>query len=614
MSTRAMLPRMRTAAITTGVLAVAAIVPLAVGSATISKLTVAATYTGYSDDNGNGVRDWDDLLTYTFTLTTTGGTSTTEITALTSADLTIATIDAPDGMRVSGSNTTTFTVTGRAVIPTGGDAAAFAPVFDLVTDEPPAHAEQRGSVTATVVDLADPAPVTAISATASATLVELVGDTGDGLAAAGDRVDYTVAVTNDGTEPVGDVAATSDGMTGAGPALVDAGDTSAPFAVGSHTVTAAEVVGGEVPARGIDVSAMGESGAAAAASATAPAIATVTPAFALTVDATASFSDGATGDPVAWPATGDLVALSGITATNASDVPIDGFRLAGAPLACDGAATALAEGDEGVCAGSSSSPLTRADLVSGVLSLAGVTGEVRYGGAWHPAVLSLPTVPLDDATPAFGLTVTGALDDADGDGLANAGETIAYTLVVRHDSPLSLPDLLATVTDDGSDLSLGAVLPAAAAVAPGEALTVTALYEVTAADEARGSVTYAATLVPAMTGLTLDPLAAAPVAIAAGPVATGPEPEPAETDTTEAAVESAAVPAGTPETAEPTSTPSASATAAATAAGSDDATLSLTGARVGGLGALAAALVGLGTLALVAGRPRTAHVAARHVR
>ncbi|WP_156165221.1 hypothetical protein [Demequina rhizosphaerae] len=620
MSKRAMLPRVRTAAITTGVLAVAAIVPIAVGSATISKLTVAATYTGFSDDNGNGVRDWDDLLTYTFTLTTTGATSTTEITSLTSADLAITAIDAPDGMRVSGSNTTTFTVTGRAVLPAGGDGEDFAPVFDLVTDEPPAHTEQTGSVAATVVDLADPTPVTTISATASATLVELVGDTSDGLAAAGDRVDYAVTVANTGTEPVGALGATSDGMAGASAAVVPAGSGAAPFAVGSHTVTAAEVVAGEVPARAIDVTATGESGASASTSASAVAVATATPAFALTVEASAGFVAGATGTPVTWPDVGDLVAMSGITAANASDVGIDGFRLLGAPLACDGSATALARGDAGVCADTATAPLTRADLTTGTLSLAGVTGEVLYGGAWLPATLSLPTIPLDDATPAIGFTVAGTLDDANGDGLANAGETVTYTLTVRNDSPLSLPELVATATDDGADLTLGALLPAGETVASGDALGVTAGYVVGAADETRGTLTYTATLEPRMAGLDLAPIASAPVVIAAGPVATAPEPDPEDTTgATETAVESAAVAAGG--TATPTASPSASASPAASPESSDAAdasdaeTLSLTGAaRAGGLGALAAALVALGTIALAASRPRTVSVGARHVR
>ncbi|WP_156171956.1 hypothetical protein [Demequina rhizosphaerae] len=622
MSKRAMLPRVRAAAITTGVLAVAAIVPIAVGSATISKLTVAATYTGFSDDNGNGVRDWDDLLTYTFTLTTTGATSTTEITSLTSADLAITAIDAPDGMRVSGSNTTTFTVTGHAVLPAGGDGEDFAPVFDLVTDEPPAHTEQTGSVTATVVDLADPTPVTTISATASATLVELVGDTSDGLAAAGDRVDYAVTVTNTGTEPVGSLGATSDGMAGASGAVVPAGATAAPFAVGSHTVTAAEVVAGEVPARAIEVTATGESGTSASISASAVAVAAATPSFALTVEASAGFVAGATGTPLTWPGVGDLVALSGISAANASDVGIDGFRLLGAPLACDGSATALARGDAGVCADTATAPLTRADLTVGTLSLAGVTGEVLYGGAWLPATLSLPTIPLDDATPAIGFTVAGTLDDANGDGLANAGETVTYTLTVRNDSPLSLPELVASATDDGADLTLGALLPAGETVASGDALAVTAGYVVGAADEARGTLTYAATLEPRMAGLDLAPIAAAPVVIVAGPVATEPEPEPEPEDTTgatEAVVEAAAVAAGGTST--PTASPSASASPAASPEASDAAdasdaeTLSLTGAaRAGGLGALAAALVALGTVALAASRPRTVSVGARHVR
>ncbi|WP_062298899.1 DUF7507 domain-containing protein [Demequina maris] len=611
MGKKAMLPRLRTAAITAGVLAVA-IVPLAAGSATISKLTVAATYTGYSDDNGNGLRDWDDLLTYTFTLTTTGGTSTTEITSLTSTDLAIDTVDAPHGMRVSGSNTTTFTVTGRAVLPAGADGTGFAPTFDLITDEPPVHVVLTGSVTASAVDLADPAPVTAITATGSATLVELVGDTTDGLATAGDRVDYSVAVMNAGTEPVGSLAATSAGMAGAGAGVLAVGGSSAPFAVGSHTVTAAEVVAGEVPARAIEVTAAGESGASATTTASAPAVAAATPAFALTVNASAGFLAAAGGTPVTWPVVDDLVVLSGITATNASDVPIDGFRLLGAPLACDGAAVALARGDAGVCADSAPMPVTLAALAAGALPLAGVTGEVLYGGAWLPATLSLPTIPVDDATPALGFAVTGTLADTNGDGLANAGETVTYRLTVRNDSPLSLPDLVATVTEDGgADLTLGSLLPAGAVLPSGDSLTVTATYVAGAADEARGSLTYAATLRPTMAGLNPAAITAAPVVIAAGPVATGVD----ETGgTTASEVESAVV------TSEPTSAASATpTTTGSTGDGTDDAAdtaaLSSTGAdRVGLLTVLAALMAGLGTATLAANRPRTAHVDARHVR
>jgi|GEM_PF-5054630 len=619
MNPTARMPRAAAAALAAGMLGAASLTPMAwADSAVISNLTVAVDFAGFTDGNGNGTLDASDTLAYTFTLTATDGTSNAEILDIAATGFTVTAVDAPDGMKVAGSGTTVLTVSGTPVVGAGWTGTAYAPVFTLTVEQPPAHTIVIGTVAGTAVDV--PAVATAVDATATSTLVELAGDTTDGLATLGDRIDYAVTVANTGDEAVSGVVATLGTTTATDPGPLAPGASTAALSLGSREVTAADLVAGAVPAADVDVAATGASGAPASATAVAAAVPTLAPAFSLVLTADASFTDPTGTTEVTWPAVGDLAALTAVTVTNGSALPIDAFRLVGAPLACDAPDAALAPAASSAACPDASAPVTGADLLAGSLGLSGSNAEVLFGGAWLPASLAVPSVPVDDATPAVAFDATGALADVNGDRIANAGETVTYTLTVTHGSPLSLPDLSASLTEAAdSDPGLTG-LPSAIAIHPGDAYATTAVHTVTAADEARGAITLLAVLEPTLTGFTLDPVAAAPVTILAGPAPTASGPEPTEEPTDEPTDEPGDDGAGTLATtadaadaadaSDPTPTPTPSPAAA------DPESLSTTGPA--GLArhlGTAATLTVLGALALLLARPRAPRARpARHAR
>ncbi|MFJ8043942.1 isopeptide-forming domain-containing fimbrial protein [Kitasatospora sp. NPDC096147] len=94
------------------------------------------------------------------------------------------------------------------------------------------------------------------------------------------------------------------------------------------------------------------------------------------------------------------------------------------------------------------------------------------------------------AAPKLDLAKTGKLDDANGDGKANPGETVAYGYTVTNTGNTTVGSI--TVADDKIPAP-GAVVCAKTTLAAGEKTTCTATYTVTEADAKAGSITNTAT-------------------------------------------------------------------------------------------------------------------------
>jgi uncharacterized repeat protein (TIGR01451 family) len=92
-------------------------------------------------------------------------------------------------------------------------------------------------------------------------------------------------------------------------------------------------------------------------------------------------------------------------------------------------------------------------------------------------------VPTPDRAPALELVKDGVLNDANGNGRADVGETIDYTFTVSNTGNVTMANT--TVVDD----RVAAVTPASATIAPGEDATFTANgYTVTQEDVDAGEV------------------------------------------------------------------------------------------------------------------------------
>lgn len=129
--------------------------------------------------------------------------------------------------------------------------------------------------------------------------------------------------------------------------------------------------------------------------------------------------------------------------------------------------------------------LTQADVDSGSLSnTATATGTPARGDALSEDATATLTLP---AVPGLSIIKTGKLSDTNADGVANPGETIAYSFVVTNTGNVTLHDVV--VNDP-----MVTGVPTIGDLAPGDSQTVAASpYTVTRADAAAGSIENRAT-------------------------------------------------------------------------------------------------------------------------
>lgn len=427
-----------------------------------------------NDDNGNGVADVDETIEYSFLAQNTGNVTLTDV-AVTDVRVTglaplTATI-APGGSQVYTADP--YTVTQADV--DAGQVLNEA----TVTGSAPGGGTVPSDPVTNIVEVPD--PIGAMVADKTAALDDV---NGNGVADEGEQISYTIVLTNTGNVTLHDVSATDAMLTGLTPVTVAslAPRASATFTADPYTVTAQDVDDGVV----LNV-ATGSGTTPGGATVTSPEDSVSTPTFdpGMLMEKHAALDD-ANGNGMAD--LGEEVVYT-FSVRNTGNVAIDGVTIA------DPRVTGVTPGSATVAVGQTlvftADPyiVTEADILAGNLENTATASGTPDGGTaitTPPSVVNVPPAPV---APSLQVDKQARIIDADGNGLAETGERIEYTITVTNTGNVTVTDV------EISDPKLVNLTPSSvASLAPGESVTATAdPYVVTEADAARGSVTNVAT-------------------------------------------------------------------------------------------------------------------------
>ncbi|BCW11871.1 hypothetical protein NtRootA4_29340 [Arthrobacter sp. NtRootA4] len=443
-------------------------------SAPAPSLSIEKTAGTPVDKNNSGITDAGDTIAYTFVVTNTGniplhdvkvndpkiGSVTCEKNALSPGESISCTGDASyvvtDMDELHGSVDNTATSTGTD------------PDGDPVTSPP--------DTTTTKVTV--PAPSLSLEKFAAAP----VDVNNSGITDAGDTIAYTFTVTNTGNVPVTAVevvdplaGAVTCKVTELAPGATTNCAADAPYVVTSAD-EAAHVVRNTAHAEGMDPD---TDKVVSDPDTTNTPVTEQAPALTLEKSAGAIKDANASGIIDA----GDTIDYTFVV-TNDGNVPVRRITvndpLAGA-VTCE--AADLAVGASTHCRATAPYVLTQADVDAGkVHNVATATGT-------DPD--NQPTTSNEDSTTtnvphaaALVIDKSAALVDADGDNLADAGETVNYTFAVTNTGTVTLNDV---VVDDPMLGKAGVTIECpTTSLAPGETVTCTAAYKVQAKDVESG--------------------------------------------------------------------------------------------------------------------------------
>ncbi|UPL10575.1 DUF7507 domain-containing protein [Microbacterium sufflavum] len=428
------------------------------------------------DVNANGITDEGDTIAYTFTVTNTGNVTVAGI-AVTDALVGAVTCDvttlAPGA--VASCTAAPYTIT--AADETAGEVANSA---SAAGTDPGGDAVPSNTDTTTTPVVAS-APSLTIDKAAGAP----VDVNGNGVTDAGDTIAYTFTVTNTGNVPLADVAV-DDPKVGA--VTCDA-TTLAPGAVASCTAATYTITQADVDNGSVDNSATATGTPPGEPAITSDPDTTSTP-----TDQTASLVlDKTAGTPVDVNADGltdegDTIAYT-FTVTNTgtvtlTDVAVDDPKVG--TVTCD--VTTLAPGAVATCTAAPYT-ITAADETAGEVANTATAAATDPGGDPAPTADDSTTTPVVASAAALTIDkVAGAPVDVDGNGITNAGDTIAYTFTVTNTGNVAVSEI--TVDDP----KVGAVTCDLTTLAPGAVANCTAApYVITAADETAGEVANTAT-------------------------------------------------------------------------------------------------------------------------
>ena len=438
----------------------------------------------------------------------TGGLALTESVSTT----TFSMVGQQIGYTFTVTNTSNTTVTGVAVgdVFAAGTSANLTPICTPTTTlNPTASVTCTATYTVTQADLdrgsiVDTATATAsnggtlplgsnptgttVSANQTATLGVVQTAAPSTVAAVGDVVTYQVTITNTGNVTVSGISGgeTTTG-TGTVPTVICPSGPLAPglsvVCTASYTVTQADLASGTITATVVATGTSPTGGPVT--SLPSPASVTVKQSGALTMTKTATPTD-TNHDGVLDP--GDAIAFSFLL-TNTGDVKLTAVGVtdptAGA-VTCP--STTLDPAAQMTCTATTPHTVTTADVTAGTVdNTATAHGTDPAGRPVTPPVSSVSTPVFAPAT--LQLTgKSGAIVDANGDGVRDAGDTVAYTFTVTNNSNVALTGL--TVTDP----KLGTLTCMTTTLAVGASTTCTSLpYTLTQADVDAGDVTTTAT-------------------------------------------------------------------------------------------------------------------------
>ncbi|WP_261165952.1 DUF11 domain-containing protein [Microbacterium sp. Marseille-Q6965] len=426
------------------------------------------------DVNGNGLADAGEIIRYSFLATNTGTLTLTDV----AVDDPKVTGISPVSARLIPGQRVLFTADPYTVTQADVDSGAVENEA-TGTGRAPDGAEIIPPPSATVVDVPQAAP--ALRAVKSGQLADA---NGNGVADAGEVIDYAVVVTNSGNVTLSDVSVDDPKAGAMAPVSVAslAPRESVRFTASPYIVTEEDVATGVVRNTATAAGTAPDS-ARVQSPPSSTEVETVRPG--LTLGKSAELSD-ANGNGVAD--VGETITYT-FEATNTGntrleDVAVDDPRV-------EGVQPASARIDAGRTQLFVSAPytVTEEDILAGgdIVNTATATGTVP-GGAAITTPPASAAVAAADVAEGLVLEKNGLLDDANGNGVADLGETVAYVFVATNTGNVTLRGV--SVTDD----RVSSISPVSADIAPGASETFAAeAYRVSQADIDAGRLVNVAT-------------------------------------------------------------------------------------------------------------------------
>ncbi|ONI63657.1 hypothetical protein ALI44B_02960 [Leifsonia sp. ALI-44-B] len=438
-------------------------------------LDLEKTVEKVTDVSKDGVTNTSDVLTYAFVVTNPSSVSVTGVTVT-------------DPLPGLGALTATDWPSGSAGVLRPGQSVTFRADYTVTQAD-----TDRGSVVNTAsasalsplnqaVDAPDSTTTTPLDRTASLTLTKK-GVLAAGDAEAGDRVDYTFAVTNTGSLTVAQTAIV-DPKPGLSTLEYDAWPGTPGSLAPGESVTASatyELTQADIDARSVDNTATvsGVSGAGPVPTVESTVSVPIPSRSEIAIEKTAVFEGGDTPKP------GDRIAyefeISNVGATTAKDVTVrdelprlSTLTFEQYPSGTDGV---LAPGQS--VRATASYVLTQEDIDTGTVDNTASAGARTLDGSPIPEVLDAANVDLNNLAV---LTIEKRAAFAGGSH-AVPGESVEYSFTVTNEGNVTLTDV--QVDDRLPRLSLitfGTWPGEAGQLAPGETVTASANYAVTDAD------------------------------------------------------------------------------------------------------------------------------------
>ncbi|WGM19959.1 hypothetical protein QEH68_18335 [Paenarthrobacter sp. OM7] len=416
-------------------------------------LTIEKTAGAPVDTNNSGITDAGDTIAYTFTVTNNGNVPLHDVK-----------VNDPKIGAVT-CKATTLAV-GETI-----DCAAEAPY--VVTEEDEAAGKVVNTATATGTDpdnggvtsnedstetpVTAPAPALTIEKTAGAP----VDTNNSGITDAGDTIAYTFTVTNNGNVPLHDVKVNDPkiGAVTCKATTLAVGETIDCAADAPYVVTEADELHGSVD-NSATSSAVDPDGDPVTSVPDTTTTEVIVPVPSLVIEKTAGAPVDTNNSGITDA--GDTIAYT-FTVTNNGNVPVKSVAVVDplvGTVACD--VTELAPGAKATCAAAAVYTITAEDEKAQVVrNTAHATGVDPDAGEVDSDPDSTNT-PVTEQSPALTLEKTaGAPKDANGNGVTDAGDTIAYTFKITNDGNVPVRDikindpLVGVVNCDGTELAAG---------------------------------------------------------------------------------------------------------------------------------------------------------------
>ncbi|MFT4299604.1 MAG: hypothetical protein QM597_08225 [Aeromicrobium sp.] len=426
------------------------------------------------DTNGNYLADVGEMIAYSFEVTNTGGLPLSGVSVV---DALVSGLS-PSGfdLAVGESRTVTadpYTVTEADLLAGSVDNSAMAtgstPGGDSVVSDP--------DTTTTTTMPAQPR-----------LLVEKTADlddvNGNGVADAGETISYSFEVSNTGNLTITDVSVADERVSGLDPTgfTLEPGENQTVTA-DPYTVTEADVLAGDIhnSATATGTSSGGDPVESPESTTTTP-TPPVTPK--LLIEKTAVLDDA---DESGTADAGETITYSFVVTNTGnvtvSDISVDDPLVTG----LDPSGFTLEPGESQTVTADVYT-VDEADLLAGwVHNSASASGvDPNDDPVVSPPDTTTTTTTL--VTPSLVIDKTADHDDANGNGVADVGETITYSFTVANAGNVTLTDLSVT------DPRVTGLSPSGFTLAPGEDQAVTAdVYTVTEADVLAGKVLNSAT-------------------------------------------------------------------------------------------------------------------------